>query len=380
MKVPFVDLKTQYSQIKKEIDTALKKVFNQSQFILGEEVNEFETKFAKYLNVKHCISTASGTDALIIGTRALDIPRGSEMIVPANTFIASALAASFNGLKPVFVDIEEKDYGINHSDLKKKLNQRTKAIMLVHLYGQPDKIEGVKEIIKKAGRKIYLIEDACQAHGAEYKAKKVGGFGIFSAFSFYPSKNLGAYGDGGAVATNDYRLARKIRLLRQYGKRKKYYHELLGFNSRFDTLQAAVLNVKLKYLDAWNKKRQELASFYTKLLNELAPSVKTPNSFAERRSIFHLYVIRAKKRNQLQAFLTKRGVISLIHYPIPLHLQKAYLNLGYKRGDLPSVEKISDQILSLPIYPEMVEQKIQYVVQQISKFYDTFFKPDHSGL
>lgn len=369
MKVPFVDLKAQYRQIKKEIDRAINKVIRGGHFILGEEVEQFEKKFSGYINVNYSISVASGTDALIIGTRALEIPQGSEMIVPANTFIASALAASFNGLKPVFVDIDEKDCGIMLSDLKRKINNRTKAVMVVHLYGQPDKIDDIRQIIRKSGRKIYLIEDACQAHGALYKNKKVGGFGTFSAFSFYPSKNLGAYGDGGAITTNDHKLAEKIRLLRQYGQRKKYYHDKLGFNSRFDSLQAAILNVKLNYLNMWNKKRQELARYYIQLLKEIDPYITSPNIFSERKSVFHLFVIRAKRRDELQQFLSQSGIDTLIHYPIPLHLQKAFTFLRYKKGDLPIVEKVSKEILSIPIYPELKNEQVNFVSNAIKKFY-----------
>lgn len=286
MKILFVDLKSQYQSIKKEINSAIKKVILSSQFIQGEEVKKFEEEFANYLGTEYCIGVNSGTDALILGIRALEIENGSEIIVSANTFIATALGVSENSLKPVFVDIDEQDYGINLADLKRKINSRTKAIILVHLYGQPDKIDEVKEIIKKTGKKIYLIEDACQAHGAKYKGKRVGNFGIFSAFSFYPGKNLGAYGDGGAIVTNDKKLAEKIKLLREYGQKKKYYHESLGINSRLDSIQAAILRVKLKYLDKWNKKRQEHAFLYNKLIQENIPEIITPKFFLIEKAYF----------------------------------------------------------------------------------------------
>ena len=367
--IPFTDLKSQYSHVKREVNTAIKRVINNAQFIGGLEVEKFEKEFARYLKVKYVIGINSGTDALIIGIRGLNLKTNDEVIVPANTFIATALAVSENGARPVFVDIDENDFGINLDDLKNKINEKTKAIILVHLYGQPDKIDEIKEIIKNTGRKIHIIEDACQAHGAIYKGKRVGNFGIFSAFSFYPTKNLGAYGDGGAIVTNDHKLAEKYRLLRQYGSDKKYFHKTFGVNSRLDTLQAAVLGVKLKYLDNWNKKRQAIANLYTKYLNKMVPEVNTPNEFSDRKSVFHIYLIRTKKRNKLANYLKKRGVLTLIHYPLPLHLQKAYDYLGYKYGDFPNTEKASEEILSLPMYEYMTKKQIKYVVKSIEEFY-----------
>ncbi len=370
MHIPFVDLQAQYKSNKAEINSAINNVIKNTEFILGKEVEEFEKNFSQFLGVKNCVTLASGTDALIIGMRSLSLPPGSEILIPSNTFIATALAASFNGHKPVFVDADPNDHGINLSDLAKKINSRTRAIVVVHLYGQSDKIGEIDEVIKKSGRTIYLIEDACQAHGAEYKGKKVGTFGIFSTFSFYPSKNLGAYGDGGAICTNNDKLANKLKLLRQYGQRKKYYHDVLGVNSRLDTIQAAVLNVKLPYLEKWNKKRQEIASLYTELIKRSIPQIKTPHIFTERKSIFHLYLIRTKKRNRLQKYLKNDGVTTLIHYPIPLHLQKAYKFLKYKRGDLPVSEKLAQEILSLPIYPELKKNQTHYVVNLLKRFYE----------
>jgi len=367
--IPFTNLKSQYSHIKKEVDTVIERVINNAQFIGGSEVEKFEKEFADYLKVKYVIGVNSGTDALIIGIRGLDLKTNDEVIVPANTFIATALAVSENGAQPVFVDIDENDNGINLDDLKNKINEKTKAIILVHLYGQPDKIDEIKEIIKKTGRKIHIIEDACQAHGAMYKGKRVGNFGIFSAFSFYPTKNLGAYGDGGAIVTNDRKLAEKYRLIHQYGSDNKYFHKTFGVNSRLDTLQAAVLGVKLKYLDDWNKKRQAVAKLYTKYLNKMVSEIKTPNEFSNRKSVFHIYLIRTKKRNQLINYLKKRGILTLIHYPLPLHLQKAYSYLGYKHGDFPNTEKESEEILSLPMFEYMTEKQIKYVVKSIEEFY-----------
>lgn len=370
MLIPFIGLKTHPGKIKKEINKAIKKVIDNAQFIQGKEVQKFEEEFASYLGMQHCITVNSGTDALILGIKALNLQPGDEIIVPANTFIATAFAVSENRLKPVFVDIDENDYGVDIDDLRKKINNKTKAIILVHLYGQPDKIDEAKDIIKKTKRKIYLIEDTSQAHGAEYKSEKVGNFGVFSAFSFYPTKNLGAYGDGGAIVTNDSKLAKKYKLYREYGQKKKYIYEALGRNSRLDTIQAAILRVKLKYLDEWNTKRRQIASYYTKFFNKEIPFIKTPKEFKERQSVFHLYVVRVRKRNGLLKYLNENGIQSLIHYPIPLHLQKVYKYLNYKKGDLPIAERISSKIISLPIFPEMKVDQIEFVVKKIRSFFE----------
>jgi len=338
-------------------------------FIQGDEVKNFEKNFSDYLEVKYCISVNSGTDALILGLRSLNLKPQDEVIIPANTFIATALGATENNLKPVFVDIDPQDFGIDLTDLKNKINQRTKAVVVVHLFGQPDKISEIKDIIKQSKQKIYLIEDACQAHGAYYYDKRVGGEGIFSAFSFYPGKNLGAYGDGGAIVTNDKRIAEKIKLLREYGQSKKYFHETLGINSRLDTIQAAILNIKLTRLDHWNKQRQAAALYYTNQIKTFFPNLLPPQKFFDRQSVYHLYVVRTKKRNQLLKFLNKNNVQALIHYPVPLHLQKAFHYLGYKKGDLPNTEKAASEILSLPIYPEITKKQIDYIIGKLKDFY-----------
>ncbi len=371
MQIPFVDLKTQYQTIRKDINKAISTVINTSQFIQGEETKRFEEEFGKYISTKYCLGVNSGTDALILGIRALGLPSGSEIIVPANTFIATALAVSENDLKPVFVDIDETDYGMELSDLKRKITSRTRAVIAVHLYGQPEKLDEIKKIIKKSKQKIYLIEDACQAHGAFYKTKLVGNFGIFAAFSFYPGKNLGAYGDGGAIVTNDKKIAEKVKFLREYGQKKKYYHITVGVNSRLDSLQAAILKVKLKHLDKWNGKRQEIAKIYSTLLDKLSPHILyTPKIFKDRQSVFHLYVVRVKKRDGLLKYLQENGIQALIHYPTPLHLQKTYSFLGYKKGDLPIVEGVAEQIISLPIFPDLTKKQIKYIVKKIADFYE----------
>lgn len=370
MQVPFVDLNQQYKEIKREVERSIVQVFKDAKFVNGKEVEKFEDEFREYLGSRNCISTNSGTDALLLGIRGLRLPQGSEVIIPVNTFIASAVAISENRLKPVFVDIDEKDNGVNLADLRKKITSRTSAILVVHLYGLPDKLDEIRSILKKAGRKIYIIEDACQAHGAIYKKKKVGTFGIFSAFSFYPTKNLGAYGDGGMISTNDGVLAKRYRLLKEYGQIKKYHHESLGINSRLDTLQAAVLRIKLKYLDRWNLQRSQLAHYYRKSLSSTSPDILLPAEFEDRRSVFHLYVVRVKKRNKLIRYLTKKNISTLIHYPLPLHLQKAYSYLGYTRGEFPIAEKVSSEIVSLPMYPELSKKQVDYVVRQIKTFFN----------
>lgn len=288
MNIPFVDLKAQYDSIQDEIIPKVEEVFKSTKFIQGPDVAIFEESFAKYHDTKYCVGVNSGTDALILGMRALGFAPGDEVIIPTNTFIATALGASENNLKTVFVDIDPDDYGINLEDLRNKITKKTRAIIVVHLYGQPDKLEAIQQIIKESGQDIHLIEDACQAHGAEYKGKKVGSFGIFSAFSFYPGKNLGAYGDGGALLTNDPDLAQKIILLREYGQKKKYHHEIIGTNTRLDTVQAAILNVKLKYLSDWTQKRQQAAKWYSEMLQEMSNSIKTPSLLKDRMSVFHV--------------------------------------------------------------------------------------------
>lgn len=370
MKIPFVDLKKQYQILKKDIDKSIKDVIAGSRFIQGDEVGQFEKEFAGYLNIKHCLGVGSGTEALILGIRALGLYSQDEVIVPANTFIATALGITENNLKPVFVDIDESDFGINLSDLRRKITHRTKAVIIVHLFGQPDKIEEIKKIISQTKRKIYLIEDCCQAHGAKYKGKSVGNFGVFGAFSFYPGKNLGAYGDAGAIVTKDDRLEKKYRQLREYGQKKKYYHEILGINSRLDTIQAAILRVKLRHLDDWNEKRQRWAAYFNKsIINKKMLEMKTPQIYPQRKSVFHLYVIRTKKRDELSSYLNKNNIQSLIHYPIPLHLQHAFKYLGYHKGDMPIVEKIAGEILSLPIFPELNYQEIDFMVNKIQEFF-----------
>ncbi len=367
MRVPFVDLKAQYKIYKKEIDRAISETLAESQFIHGQAVNRFENEFARYLHADYAVALNSGTDALILGFRALELSPGDEVIVQANTYIATALGASENSLKPVFVDCDPADYGIDPSDLKKKINARTKAVIVTHLFGQPEKMDEIRAIIRKFGRKIHLVEDACQAHGAKYKGKRVGTFGIFSAFSFYPGKNLGAYGDGGAVVTGSSTLANKLLRLREYGQKKKYIHVSKGINSRLDTIQAAILLAKLPHLEEWNRSRQKMAQYYTKHLSGIVE--KTPVHLHDRAGIFHVYAIEVPKRDALIEILKKNGITALIHYPVPLHLSGTYKYLGYKRGDFPHAEHAADHMVSLPMFPELTQGQADAVIKVIKDFY-----------
>lgn len=365
MKVNFVDLKKQYLSIKTEIDKAIQKVIDTSAFILGDEVSEFEKEFAAFCGVKYAVGLDSGISALELGIRALGIGPGDEVITPANSFIASSSAISFSGAKPVLVDCLPDTYNIDPRLIEKAITKRTKAIMPVHLYGQPAEMDFILKIARKY--RLYVVEDACQAHGALYHGKKTGSFGDLTAFSFYPGKNLGAYGDAGALVTNKKKIAQKVSMMRNYGQKKKYDHQFLAWNRRLDNLQAAILRVKLRHLDLWNKKRLENAELYDKLLSHLP--IVVPYILPKVRHVFHLYVIQTERRNELQKFLNEKGISTGIHYPLPIHLQKAYKSLDYKRGEFPVTEKLSRKILSLPMYPELSRVEIEYVVEQIQEFF-----------
>lgn len=362
--IALVDLKTQYFLLEKEIIVAIKKVFRSTSFILGEEVDRFEKNFASYCQAKYCVGLDNGSSALELGLRALEIGKGDEVITPVNSFIASSYAISIVGAKPVWVDCDKKTYNIDVAQIENRITKKTKAIMPVHLYGQPADLDPLLAIAKKY--KLYVIEDACQAHGAKYKNKRVGTFGAFAAFSFYPGKNLGAFGDAGALVTNNKNIYEVVKKMRNYGQSQKYYHETYAFNRRLDTLQAAVLNIKLKFLDEWNQKRREYANLYNSLLEKLPVIRPLQNSLSTH--IYHLYVIRLRKRDQLQNYLSKHLISTGIHYPIPIHLQKIYKNFNGKVGDYPVSEKYAKEILSLPMYPHLKEQQISYIVDTIKNF------------
>lgn len=362
MKVPFLDLKTQYKTIKDELDEELNWVLDNTSFILGEKVSNFETNFASYCDKKHAIALNSGTSALHLALISMGIKPGDEVITVPNTFIATVSPIAYIGAKPVFVDVEPKTFNMDVNKIKDAITSKTKAIIPVHLYGQPADMEIIREIAEKHDLKI--IEDACQAHGAEYKGKKVPVTNI-GCFSFYPGKNLGAYGEGGAVVTDDAEAAEKIRMLRDHGQPKKYYHKYIGYNYRMDGFQGAVLNVKLKYLDQWINGRRKAAKLYNELLNKI---VDTPKEASYSKHVYHLYVIRLKEREQMMAHLNSKDIATGLHYPIPLHLQEAYLSMGLKKGAFPVTEAAANEILSLPMYPEISEEQINYVCSSIKEF------------
>ncbi|MDI7260471.1 MAG: DegT/DnrJ/EryC1/StrS family aminotransferase [Thermodesulfobacteriota bacterium] len=368
--VPFIDLTRQYKEIENEILSATKRVFEKGRFILGEEVSAFEEEFARYCGVRYGVGVGSGTDALYLALKAAGIGEGDEVITVANSFIATAMAISFSGAKPVFVDIDPKNYTMDLNALKSLLRKqktkgKIKAILPVHLYGHPAEMGAIMDIADHYN--FVVIEDACQAHGAEYQGKKVGSFGDLSCFSFYPTKNLGGFGDGGMVMTDHKHFYEKLRLLRNYGEKKKYQHLLKGGNSRLDEIQAAVLRIKLRYLDSWIERRRERAKAYTTML--ASTDVICPVEREEARHVYHLFVIRTKKRDALQTFLKSKGIDTLIHYPISIHLQKAFKELGYQRGSLPVTEQYSREILSLPFFPELNDGEMEEVREQIKNYF-----------
>jgi len=362
MKIPLVDLKIQYEMIKEEVNEAIKRVLESTQFILGEEVAKFEEDFARFCGTKYCVGVNSGTDAIYLALRALNIGEGDEVITVSHTFIGTVEPIGMVGAKPVFVDIDPDTYIIDVQKIEKVITEKTKVIIPVHLYGQPADMQLIMEIAKKYNLKI--VEDCAQAHGAEYGGKKVGTIGDIGCFSFFPGKNLGAYGDGGAVVTNNEEIFKKVKMLRNHGRLKKYEHEFEGVNSRLDNLQAAILRVKLKYLDKWTKRRIEKAKVYDELLKD-TDKIVIPKILPGAKHVYHLYVIRIKERDKIQQKLKEKGIATGIHYPIPLHLQPAYKHLGYKTGDFPVTEKICKEILSLPIFPELQREQQEYIVENL---------------
>jgi len=366
MGVPFLDLKQEYQSIKDEVNASVQQVMEDCRFVLGENVNSFEKEFASFCGTDYAMGVANGTDALHLALLACGIGKGDEVITVPNTFIATTEAISQTGAKTVFVDIDSWTYNIDVARIEGAINEKTKAILPVHLYGQPADMDSIMEIARKYNLKV--IEDACQAHGAEYKDKKAGSIGNASCFSFYPSKNLGAFGDGGMVITNGNEIAQKIKMLRDHGQMKKYEHLVEGYNSRLDEIQAAILRVKLKRLDEQNKLRRKNASIYNGLLEDV-DEVVTPFEAEYAKHVYHLYVIRTEKRDELQEYLKSKGVGTGLHYPMPLHLQKAYEYLGYKEGDFPVGEECAKQILSLPMFPELTREEIEKVVSEIKTFF-----------
>lgn len=367
--VSLTDLRPIYKSLKTEFDEAFEKVSSQGLFRKGPFLEKFEKEFAKFIGVKYCIGVASGTDALTLSLMVLDLKKGDEVIIPANTFVAAAYACLFVGVKPVLVDIDPKTYNMDPSQVEKKITKKTKVIFPTHLYGQSAQMDQIMKIAKKY--KLKVVEDACQAHGATYHNQKVGSFGDLSTFSFYVSKNLGAFGDGGAVVTNSPKLAKEIFKLREYGGLKAYVYDRIGLNSRLDALQAAILSIKLKHLSAWNNQRKTIADYYTQRLNQELPQIITPYIDPKARHVFHLYIIQTPKRNQLLEFLLKKGIQVGIHYPVPIHLQRSLRNIGFKKGDFPITEMIASRILSLPMYPEITKIQQDLVIDSIKEFFNS---------
>jgi dTDP-4-amino-4,6-dideoxygalactose transaminase len=365
MQVPFLDLKVLHKEIEGDVLPMVKEIMENGAFIGGPQVSGFETEFAEFCDSSYCAGLNSGTDALRFALMSLGVGPGDEVITVPNTFIATTEAISQVGATPVFVDVYQNTSEINISQIEEKITKKTKAIIPVHLYGQPADMEPILDIGNKHG--LDIIEDACQAHGALYKGRKTGSLGKIGCFSFYPGKNLGAYGEGGAIVTQDEDIAHKIQMIRDHGQSKKYHHQLEGYNGRLDAIQAGVLRIKLRKLDEWNKSRRRNASLYNELLGN-TPGVEVTVEEGFAQSVYHLYVIFVENREGLQKYLGENGIGTGLHYPVPLHLQTAYDHLGYKEGDFPVAEMLSKKLLSLPMYPQLTHSQIEYVVENIKKF------------
>ena len=394
MNISLIDLKRQYQTIKEEADKKVLEILSSAQYIMGENVKEFEKEISEYLGVKHSISVGNGTDALIIALKALGIGEGDEVITTPYTFFATAESISIVGATPVFVDVDIDTYNIDPEKIEEKITDKTKAIMPVHIFGQPCDMDSINKIAKKYNLKV--IEDACQAIGAEYKGKMIGGISDIACFSFFPTKNLGCAGDGGMIVTNDDKLANICRALRTHGSGAdghkayniihnieedtaedkgndntvynplKYYNYLIGQNSRLDEIQAAILRIKLRELDKWNNKRRENAIFYNEQLKDT--KLVTPFEDKDVKHVYHLYIIQSENRAELVDHLKYNGIATGIYYPVPLHLQKAYKNLGYKEGDLPNAEYLSHRTFAIPVFPELTDEEKKYIVEKLKEF------------
>ena len=365
MNIPFLSFSSTNAKIRDESLKAFEQVFDKSWYVLGEAVSGFEKEYASFNEVDFCIGISNGLDALHLALKSVDIGPGDEVITPSNSFIASALAISYTGAIPVFAEPNLQTFNLDPVEIEKKITDKTKAIMPVHLYGQACEMDAIGKLAEK--HNLFLIEDNAQAQGATFRNKKTGSFGNINATSFYPGKNLGALGDAGAVTTNDPVLAQKIKMLRNYGSIEKYHHDIIGYNMRLDEMQAALLSVKLKYLDEWTKERQQIAGWYNQELKSI-DNITLPTVATGCTHVYHLYVIRTRKRNELQEHLRQNGIGTLIHYPVPPHLQKAYKNLGYKRGDYPIAEEIAATCLSLPLFPGLSQKEVFFVAGTIKKF------------
>lgn len=366
MNIPFLDFKYMHAPLKQEMMQTFEAFYDSNWFVLGQRVKQFELDYAQFNQTQFAVGISNGLDALHIALKTLNIGVGDEVIVPSNTYIATALAVSYVGATPIFVEPDINTYNIDPKLIEAAITPKTKAIMPVHLYGQACEMDAILKIAKKYN--LYIIEDNAQSQGASYNGKLTGSFGHINGTSFYPGKNLGALGDAGAVTTNDEELAKKVNILRNYGSEKKYYNEVVGFNMRLDECQAAFLSVKLKQLNNWTLQRQEIAGWYNEELSSLN-KIELPQIAQNATHVYHLYVIRTEKRDELQNYLTENGIGTLIHYPIPPHLQEAYANLGYKKGDFPIAEKIADTCLSLPMYPGLTKENVLTICNTIKEFF-----------
>ncbi|MGB9885731.1 MAG: DegT/DnrJ/EryC1/StrS family aminotransferase [Moorellales bacterium] len=376
MNIPILDLTRQYESIKGEIDAAIRRVVTSGRFILGPEVEALEREIAQLCGTKHAVAVASGTDALLLALRAVGVGPGDAVIVPSFTFFATAGAVCNAGATPVFADVDPRTLNLDPAKVAERLSSdpalraRTKAIIPVHLYGQAADMDDILALAREYG--LYVIEDAAQAIGAEYRGRKAGAMGHLGCFSFFPTKNLGAYGDGGMVVTSDDELAERVRLLRVHGARPKYYHHLVGTNSRLDALQAAILRAKLPHLAEWTAKRQALAARYDELLRGI-PGLTLPHRAPDRTHVFHQYTVRVAggRRDALRAYLAERGIGTEVYYPLPLHLQPCFAHLGYREGDLPESKRASREVLSLPMFPELTREEQEYVAGAVKMFFDS---------
>lgn len=361
IKVPYLDLKTQYRSIKAEIDTAITGVLESCQFILGSEVANFERDFAAYCGASECIALNSGTSALHLALLAAGVGPGDEVITVPFTFVASVAAVLYAGARPVLVDIDPRSFTMDPAAVESAITPRTKVILPVHLYGQTADMDPILDIARR--HNLIVIEDAAQAHGAKYKGRSAGSIGDIGCFSFYPAKNLGAYGEGGAVTTNNPQFAKTMRMLRDWGQDGKYHHVLRGFNYRMEGFQGAILRVKLRHLEQWTERRRAIAQVYDQLLSDM--NVETPTEMPWARHVYHVYSVRSKERDALQAALRAEGIQTAIHYALPAHLQPAYADLGYSKGDLLHSEKAASEVLALPVYPELMDEQVRLVAQAI---------------
>jgi dTDP-4-amino-4,6-dideoxygalactose transaminase len=366
MRIPFLSFETTNKRIRAEVLNSFERFFDQAWYVLGDDLKKFEQEYSVFNHVAHTVGVSNGLDALHIALKSLEIGKGDEVIVPSNTFIATVLAVSYVGAKPVFVEPEKDTYTLDATRIEAAITARTKCIIPVHLYGQACNMNAIMQIAKK--HSVFVIEDNAQAQGAAFDGILTGSFGNINATSFYPGKNLGALGDAGAITTNDSLLDKKARVLRNYGSEVKYHHEVIGFNMRLDECQAAVLSVKLKYLKEWTAQRQQIASWYKEALASVQ-HVILPFTNPLATHVYHLFVIRTTERDALQAHLTNDGIGTLIHYPIPPHLQKAYVDLGYHSGDFPIAEELANTSLSLPLWPGMSQQQVKEVSGSIQKFF-----------